>query len=121
MTSEVHEFEAREGGTFRISLTYDAPTETGKTTPQTDSFHGRFVRLVPETEVVETVEFETTDPAMQGEMTIAITLADTDGTGTLLAAVHDDLPPGLSEAENETGWRMSLGKLARLVEARHVR
>ena len=120
MTSEVHEFEAREGGTFRISLTYDAPTETGKTTPQTDSFHGRFVRLVPDTEVVETVEFETADPAMQGEMTIAITLVD-NATGTLLTAVHDHLPPGLSEAENETGWRMSLGKLARLVEARHVR
>ena len=24
MTSHVHEFEAREGGSFRISLTYDA-------------------------------------------------------------------------------------------------
>jgi hypothetical protein len=26
MTSHVHSFEAREGGEFRISLTYDAPT-----------------------------------------------------------------------------------------------
>jgi uncharacterized protein YndB with AHSA1/START domain len=26
MTSHVHAFDAREGGTFRISLTYDAPT-----------------------------------------------------------------------------------------------
>jgi uncharacterized protein YndB with AHSA1/START domain len=29
MTSHVHKFEAREGGSFRISLTYDAPTGTG--------------------------------------------------------------------------------------------
>ena len=30
MTSHVHSFEAREGGTFRVSLTYDAPAGTGK-------------------------------------------------------------------------------------------
>ena len=40
------------------------------------------------------VEFETTDPALQGEMTITYTLADADGGATLLA-VHDGLPPGL--------------------------
>src|SRR3982750_424357 len=116
MSSHVHAFDAREGGAFRISLTYDAPTGTGKTTAQTDTFHGRFVKLVPDEQVVETVEFETADPAMQGEMTITITLADANG-GPDPPAVHDNLPPGLSPADNETGWRMSLGKLAALVEA----
>jgi uncharacterized protein YndB with AHSA1/START domain len=116
MTSQVHAFDPREGGTFRISLTYDEPTGTGKTTAHTDTYHGRFVRLVPNEQVMEVVEFETTDPAMQGEMTITITLADDDG-GTELIAVHDRLPPGLSSADNETGWRMSLAKLAALVEA----
>jgi len=116
MTSHVHEFDAREGGSFRISLTYDAPTGTGKTNANTDTFHGRFVKLVPNEQVVEAVEFETADPALQGEMTITITLADADG-GTDLLAVHDRLPPGLSAADNETGWRMSLAKLAALVEA----
>src|SRR5690348_10263364 len=47
MSSHVHTFDAREGGELRISLTYDAPTGTGKTTAQTDTFHGRFVKLVP--------------------------------------------------------------------------
>jgi hypothetical protein len=28
------------------------------------------------------------------------------------------VPPGVSPADNEMGWRMSLEKLARLVEAR---
>ena len=32
MTSYVHAFDAREGGSFRVSLTYDEPTRTGKTT-----------------------------------------------------------------------------------------
>ena len=117
MTSYVHAFDAREGGSFRISLTYDAPTGTGKTTARTDTFHGRFVELVPNERVVEVVEFETADPALRGEMTITIALADADG-GTDLLAVHDGLPPGLSAADNETGWRMSLAKLAVLVEAK---
>jgi uncharacterized protein YndB with AHSA1/START domain len=116
MTSHVHSFEAREGGTFRISLTYDAPTGTGKTSAQTDTFHGRFVKLVPDEVVVQAVEFETDDPAMRGEMTITMGLADADG-GTDIIAVHNGLPRGLSPADNETGWQMSLAKLAKLVEA----
>lgn len=114
MTSRVHAFDGREGGSFRISLTYDALTGTGKTSAQTDTFHGRFVKLVPNEQVVELVEFESADPAMQGEMTITYTLADADG-GTDLLAVHEGLPPGLSAEDNETGWRMSLAKLAALV------
>jgi uncharacterized protein YndB with AHSA1/START domain len=116
MTSHVHAFDPREGGSFRISLTYDEPTGTGKTTAHTDTYHGQFVKLVPNEQVVEVVEFETADPALRGEMTITITLSDADG-GTDLLAVHDGLPPGLSAADNETGWRLSLANLAALVEA----
>lgn len=116
MTSHVHAFDAREGGSFRISLTYDAPTGTGKTTAQTDTYRGRFVKLVANEQVVQVVEFETENPAMRGEMTITLTLVDADG-GTNVLAVHDNLPPGLSPSDNQLGWRMSLGKLAALVEA----
>ena len=79
-------------------------------------FHGRFVKLVTNEQVVEVVEFETTDPALRGEMTITIALADADG-GTDVLAVHDGLPRGLPTADNEAGWRSSLAKLAALVEA----
>ena len=117
MTSVVHAFDPREGGTFRISLTYDEPTTTGKTDAQTDSFHGTFTRLVPDVEVVQVVEFESTDPTMQGAMTITYTLADADG-GTELVGLHEDLPPGVAPADNELGWSLSIDKLAALVEAR---
>ena len=116
MTSHVHVFDAREGGSFRISLTYDTPSGTGKTTAHTDTFHGRFVKLVPHEQVVEVIEFETADDALRGEMTVTFTLTEAD-SGTDVLGVHDNVPPGVSPADNELGWRMSLEKLARLVEA----
>jgi uncharacterized protein YndB with AHSA1/START domain len=116
MTSHVHEFDAREGGAYRISLTYDAPTGTGKTTAHTDTYHGHFSKLVPNEQVVEVTEFETEDPALQGEMTITFTLVDADG-GTDVLAMHDGLPPGVPAVDNEAGWREALAKLAALVEA----
>ena len=116
MTSEVHAFDGREGGAFRISLTYDEPTDTGKTSAQTDTFHGRFVRLVPDTEVVQQVEFETADPRLQGEMTITYSLSDGAEGGTTITGLHEGVPPGVAPEDNELGWQISMGKLAALVE-----
>ncbi len=120
MTSHVHAFDAREGGSVRVSLTYEEQTGAGKTTAHTDTYHGRFVKLVPDQQVVEVVEFETTDPALRGEMTITTTLVDADG-GTDVLAVHDDVPPGVPPADNEAGWAEALAKLAALVEGRQSR
>lgn len=115
MTCQVHVFDAREGGFLRISLTYDAPTGTGKTTAHTDTYRGHFVKLVPNRQIIEVDEFETEDASLRGAMRITITLEDSNG-GTDLDAVHDDLPPGVSLVDNETGWRMALAKLAALLE-----
>ena len=115
MTCHVHEFDAREGGFIRVSLSYLEPTERGKTTSHTDTYHGRFTRLVPNEQVIEVDEFETDDPALRGEMTMTMMLSDAGG-GTELVAVHDGLPRGVSMADNETGWRMALDRLAALVE-----
>ena len=117
MASEVHEFEAREGGVFRISLTYDDPQQAGKTSGSTDTFHGRFAKIIPDSEIVQVVEFQSDDPSMKGEMTITYLLEDRDN-GTDVTGIHEDLPPGLSAADNELGWAMSMDKLAKLVEHR---
>lgn len=116
MTSHVHAFEAREGGFFRISLTYEEATGAGKTSEHTDTFHGRFVKLVPGEWVEQVVEFETTNPDLQGEMRISYHLVEA-GDGTDVHGEHQGLPPGVSAEDNELGWRMSLAKLAALVEA----
>jgi hypothetical protein len=44
----------------------------------TFTYRGRFVRLVPNQLVVEVDEFETADPALRGEVTMTIALADSD-------------------------------------------
>lgn len=115
MSCVVHEFEAREGGAVRVSLTYDAPTDAGKTSAQTDTYAGHFVRLVPDREVVEAIAFETADPELAGEMTMTTVLSDAD-RGTEVAVLHEGIPPGVPPEANEVGTRMALDKLAKLVE-----
>ncbi|MGV9821289.1 SRPBCC domain-containing protein [Nocardia xishanensis] len=116
MTSHVHAFEPREGGCFRITLTYDDPADTGKTTAQSDTYQGRFVTLIPDEQVVEMLEFETDDPAARGEMTVAITLSDAEDGGTDLVAIHEGVPSAVKPEDNELGWRLALAKLATLAE-----
>jgi uncharacterized protein YndB with AHSA1/START domain len=116
MTMTIHQFDARPDGRFRISLTYDAPTDGGKTDAQTDSYHGVFVELVPDTRVVQTMAFETGDPSMQGTMTATYRLSPAPEGGTDLVAEHADVPPGIRPEDNEEGWSQSLAKLARLVD-----
>lgn len=115
MSAVVHEFDAREGGSFRVSLTYDDSARSGKTHGQTDTYHGQFAKLVPGREVVEIVEFESEDPGVAGEMTVTTRLMDV-ADGTEVTVEFDGLPAGVSEADNATGTRMSLDKLAALVE-----
>jgi len=103
------------GGSIRVSLTYEAPGGVGKTTANTDTYHGRFFKLSPNEKIVEVLEFETVDPALQGEMTVTITRADA-GRGTDVLAVHENLPPGVAPTDNEAGWRLSLDQFARSVE-----
>src|SRR4051795_11795918 len=100
MTSEVHEWDAREGGRLRVSLTY-AGDGVGKSSAHTDTYHGQFTELVPDERVVEVDEFESADPELQGAMTITIELHDAGDGGTELRALHEHLPAGVSAADNE--------------------
>jgi uncharacterized protein YndB with AHSA1/START domain len=116
MTSQVHEFDPREGGAFRVSLTYDAHGRAGKSASRTDTYHGHFDRLIPDRQVVEVFEFEAAGPALRGVMTMTTTLTEADG-GTDVLVVHDGIPASVPAADNETGTRMALANLAALVEA----
>ncbi|MEU0400075.1 SRPBCC family protein [Streptomyces sp. NPDC006197] len=117
MTCEVHDFEAREGGAFRVSLSYGSPDGAGKSGARTDTYHGTFLELVPYEKVVESIEFETPDPSLRGAMILTTTLTEIEG-GTELRIVHEGVPDAVPPADNETGTRMALDRLAALVEGR---
>ena len=117
MTGEIHVFEPVEGGRVRMSLTYEDQDAQGKSGAHTDTWHGRFVALEPDRRVVQTCEFESDDPGMQGEMTMTFALEEANG-GTDVVATHENLPPALPQADNDLGWALSLEKLAKLVEGR---
>lgn len=114
MTCVVHEWNPVETGKFRVSLTY-RDDSVGKTSEHTDTYHGRFTRLIENVEVSDEHEFETSDPSMQGVMTSSIRLDDVDG-GAELIATHGNLPPGLSVELNMIGWRESLDRLTMILE-----
>lgn len=117
MTSEVHDFDPREGGTFRVSLSYDGLDAVGKSSTHTDTYHGHFARLEPDELVVEMIEFETSNPELRGVMTMTTTLRDAEG-GTEVVVQHDGLPAAVSATDNEAGTQMALANLATLLEAR---
>ena len=115
MTGEIHAFDARVGGGYRMSLFYP-PNERvfrGKTSDREDRVIVRFVELTPPRRIVEAVSFVTTDPVFFGEMTAAF--EEVPG-GTEVTLVFENLPPGLRAEDNEAGSRLSLEQLARRFE-----
>ena len=120
MRGHIHTFEPQEGGKFEMSLKYVDRLETprGKTSDDTDTFKGRFVRLLPYSEIVWAVEFQSDQPDFAGEMTITWTLADADGVdgGTEVTALCEGIPKGIRLEDNEQGSRSSLQKLAAFIE-----
>ncbi|MFB6536783.1 SRPBCC domain-containing protein [Streptomyces noursei] len=117
MTGRVHEFDVRVGGAFLVSLTYDdGRPGVGKSADRTDTYHGRFVELVPFEKVVEVVRFDTDDPRFAGTMTLTTTLVPA-GAGTTVVLVHAGVPDAVPADANEAGARTALANLARWVEA----
>ena len=87
----------------------------GKTTQHSDISAGTFLALEPGRRIVQSVEFESTDAAFAGEMRMTWTLAPT-ATGTLVTVIAESPPPGIRQADHETGLRESLANLARFVQ-----
>jgi uncharacterized protein YndB with AHSA1/START domain len=117
MTGKIHEFDARVGGGYRMSLFYppDEQVFRGKTSDREDMVKVRFVDLAPPRRIVEAVSFVTADPAFFGEMTLVATFEDAGG-GTDVTLEFRNLPPGLRPQDNDAGARLSLEQLARRFE-----
>lgn len=114
MTGEILEFEPRPGGAFRMALHYSEPG-SGKTTEDTDVVDSEFAELVPAHRVVQLVRFKSDDPAYAGTMRMVWDLEPANG-GTRVIFLAEDVPPGISKEDHDSGLRSSLENLARHVE-----
>jgi uncharacterized protein YndB with AHSA1/START domain len=117
MMGRIDEFDARDGGSYRMSLSYVEPDHAvrGKTSEHTDTVRGRFVELVPDERIVQQAEFESEDPAFAGSMTIIWTLADV-AEGTEVTVRCENAPEGIQPRDHEAGFRSTLQNLAAFTE-----
>ncbi len=78
MSGHFEHFDARPGGSYRLVLNYvDGATGMGKTTPESDVVEVRFVDIVPDVLVAQTVDFVSDDPAFAGTMGMTWELSPT--------------------------------------------
>lgn len=117
MKAEIHTFDPREGGGYRMSFLYTEPDPEvqGKTSDHADTFEGRFVGLIPGERIVEEIDFVSDDPAFRGTMTITTTFRPVSG-GTEVTVVCEDVPEGIGESDHKAGIASSLANLAAFVE-----
>ena len=117
MKAEIHAFDAREGGGFRMSFIYvDRGSGVhGKTSEDADMFEGRFLELVPDRRVVELIDFVSDDQAFAGEMKVTTSLVPVDG-GTEVAIICENVPSGISAEDHQIGMASTLANLAAFVE-----
>lgn len=110
MTGRFEAFDARPGGSYRMALTYDDPAAAGKSGGATDIVDGRFVELTPGVRVVQSVVFDSDEPAFSGTMTMTWELRPVQG-GTEVIIRADDVPDGISADDHASGMKASLANL----------
>jgi uncharacterized protein YndB with AHSA1/START domain len=112
MSGQFDHFDARSGGSYRMTLTYaEAPPEGGKSGDDSDVVQARFIEVVPNDRVVQAVDFHSEDPAFAGTMTMTWAVSEEDG-GTRVDMRADDVPPGISAEDHAAGMTSSLSNLA---------
>lgn len=114
MTGRALQFEPREGGRYRIELTYRSKG-AGKTSAYSDISAGRFLALEPGRRIVQSGEFESDDPDFAGEMVLTWAFAP-EGDATRVMVTAENVPAGISAEDHAAGLASSLENLARLVE-----
>ncbi len=102
----VHSFEAKVGGTFRMSF-------RNFTTGNSHAFGGKYLELVPGERLRYTDTFD--DPGLPGEMTVTVTLKKVS-CGTELNIEQAGIPDAIPVEACYLGWQDSLRNLAQVVE-----
>ncbi|MER3464757.1 MAG: polyketide cyclase [Chitinophagaceae bacterium] len=105
-TCTVHEMDAKEGGSFKMSV-HNFTTGNGH------SFSGRYIAIKPGEFLQYTDTFD--DPNLPGEMTTSITFNKVM-VGTEIKIVQEGIPAMIPVEMCYLAWQESLEKLIKLVE-----
>ena len=105
-TGQVHQMEAKVGGSWRMSFTNFSGGGS-------HSFGGKYLELVPGERLRYTSTFD--DPGLPGEMQTTVTLKR-GVMGTEMNVVQEGIPDAIPADACYLGWQESLLQLARLVE-----
>jgi uncharacterized protein YndB with AHSA1/START domain len=102
----VHQFDARVGGSYKMSF-INFSTGNGH------SFGGKYFEMKPNQFLKYTDQFD--DPNLPGEMTTSVWLNHVS-CGTELKIIQEGIPSVIPAEMCYLGWQESLEKLAKLVE-----
>lgn len=102
----MYHFEAKVGGTFRMSFTNFG-------TGHTHAFGGTYLEMVQDERLVYTDKFE--DPNLPGEIKVTVEIKKVS-CGTELRVTQENVPAVIPEDACYLGWRESLIQLEQLVE-----
>lgn len=105
-TCQVHQFEARVGGRFRMSFR-NFGSGNGH------SFGGEYLELAPGELIRYTDRFD--DPNLPGVLEVTVKLRPVS-CGTELAITQSGIPQAIPLEACYLGWQESLAQLAHLVE-----
>ncbi|MEN9936338.1 MAG: hypothetical protein RLZZ387_2917 [Chloroflexota bacterium] len=109
-------FDFREGGSYRMCLTYAEPPQgRGKTSEDADEVEVRLTKLEDGRRIEQAISFETQDPAFAGIMRMIWTFQPQDN-GTLVTIRAENVPQGIRPEDHDAGLNASLKNLAGFVE-----
>jgi uncharacterized protein YndB with AHSA1/START domain len=117
MTGKVHNYNFKVGGGYEMSLFYPETEDKmkGKTNDKEDRFTSTFVEIIPNKKIVETISFQSEDPAFKEKMTSEVRLEPINDS-TKITFTFTNIPKGIKLEDNEAGTISSLKKLADCVE-----
>jgi uncharacterized protein YndB with AHSA1/START domain len=117
MTGKMLHFDFREGGSYRIQLTYAEPQpEGGKTSEDSDEVEVRLTKLENGRRIEQEVTFESEEPSFSGVMRMKWTFEPQD-EGTLVTIRAENVPEGIGPEDHAAGLNSSLENLERFLEA----
>lgn len=117
MTGKMLHFDFREGGSYRMRLTYTEPYQGGgKTSEDSDEVEVQLTKLEEGRVIEQAVVFESEDPLFSGTMQMSWMFQSGNGR-TLVTIQARNVPEGIRPEDHDAGLNSTLEKLAEFVES----